>query len=286
MEKERDNPLVSVIVPIYKVEKELDRCVQSILKQTYKNLEIILVDDGSLDKCPEMCDEYAKKDDRIVVIHKENGGLSDARNVGLDIATGEFLAFIDSDDWVSENFIGYLIRNIMDTNSDIAICGYVMVNEVGQQRHYSIEESRKILEHEQAISALFAQIEFGCMIWLKLYKKYLFDNIRFPKGKLYEDIAISLLLFDRSKRCVICNDELYYYFQREGSIVNSKFNERKLDMLEYVQRMIEYSHRNGHKYDMEAEAFYLKAVMTNILQVYKEHDPEKIKKWGKYLKNI
>lgn len=277
--------LVSIIVPVYKVETELGRCIQSILCQTYKNLEIILVDDGSPDNCPELCDRYAKIDSRIRVIHKKNGGLSDARNAGLDIAKGKFLSFIDSDDWVSENFIECLVRNIVETDSDIAICGYAMVHENGRQRHYGTKESREILEHEQAISALFGQLKFGCMICTKIYRAELFEGIRFPKGKIYEDIAVSLPLFDRSKRCVIINDKLYNYFQRKGSIVNSKFDERKLDMLEYVQNMIDYSYRHGHKYDIEAEAFYLKALMANYLQVYNDNNLENKKKWGVYLKN-
>lgn len=276
--------LISVIVPVYKVENELDRCVQSILGQTYKNLEIILVDDGSPDKCPEMCDRYAEKDRRIKVIHKENGGLSDARNAGLDIANGEYLAFIDSDDWVEENFIEHLAANLKSTKSDIAICGFMMVNEEGKKRHYTAAKEIEVFEHDAAMHELFAQQKFGCMICLKLYRRDLFKDVRFPKGKLYEDIAVSIPLFERSERCVLSNAELYYYFQRNSSIVNSKFNENKLDMLNYVQKMIEYSHKNSHKYDMETEAFYLKAILMNLLQAYKDIDMEEARVAAKYLR--
>lgn len=266
--------LVSVIVPIYKVEKELDRCVQSILNQTYKNLEIILVDDGSPDSCPTMCDEYAKKDKRIVVIHKENGGLSDARNAGLDIARGEYLAFIDSDDWVAVNFIEHLVINLETTKSDISICGYTLVNEEGKLRHYSTEKEIEVFEHNEALHELFAQQKFGCMICLKLYRHDLFETVRFPKDRLYEDIAVSLPLFDKSKKCVLSNSELYYYFQRDSSIVNSKFSSKKLDMLEYVRKMNDYSHQHEHRYDEETEGFYLKACLMNILQAYKNDGSE------------
>lgn len=285
MEKESVSPLVSIIVPVYKVEKELDRCVQSILGQTYKNLEIILIDDGSPDKCPEMCDEYAQKDGRIKVIHKRNGGLSDARNAGLDIAKGEYFAFIDSDDWVAENFIEHLVTNMEATNSDISICGYIMVNTAGEMRHYAAgKDDLEIFEHDAALHELFAQQKFGCMICLKVYRHDLFEDVRFPKGKLYEDIAVSLPLFEKSKRCVLSDAELYYYFQRDSSIVNSKFSKRKLDMLEFVQKMVDYSHEKEHRYDRETEAFYLKAVLMNILQAYKEVESKEARKSAEFLK--
>ena len=276
---------VSIIVPIYKVEQELDRCIQSILKQSYANLEIILIDDGSPDKCPKMCDTYAQQDSRIKVLHKENGGLSDARNAGLDIATGEFFAFIDSDDWVADNFIECLVGSIIETDPDIAVCGFALVNNLGQMRHYVADKEREILEHDQALSALFVQQKFECTICTKMYRRILFKNIRFPKGRLYEDIAVSLPLFDKSRRCVIINNELYYYFQRSGSIVNSKFSKKRLDMLEYVQKMIDYSHAHNHKYDLEAESFYLKAIMTNVLHAYKDTDAEDAPKCIVFLKN-
>lgn len=285
MEKEAENSLVSIIVPIYKVEKELDRCVQSILKQTYKNIELILVDDGSPDQCPEMCDKYAKRDKRIVTIHKKNGGLSDARNAGLDIAQGEYVAFIDSDDWVSENFIEDLIHNLKDTEADISICGYIIIDDMEKMRSYTVKKEREVLEHEDSIRELFSQKKFNCMVCTKLYKKELFDKIRFPKGKLFEDIAISLPLFERCERCVITNKKMYYYFQRQEGIVNSKFTKQKLDMLEFSHRMVDYSHKHDHKYDMEAEAFYLKAVLMLLIQAYKDIMVEDAKGATLLLKN-
>lgn len=269
--------LVSVIVPVYKVEKELDRCVKSIINQTYHNLEIILVDDGSPDCCPQMCDDYAKVDKRIIVIHKENGGLSDARNAGIDVAKGTYIAFIDSDDWVENNFIEHLVTNLENTDSDISICGYMLVNEDGKKRQCTAEKEIEIFEHDEAMHELFAQQKFECMVCLKLYRRNLFETLRFPKDKLYEDVAISLSLFDLSKRCVVSNAGLYYYFQRNDSIVNSKFNLNKLDILEFVQNMIEYSHKHNHQYDMETEGFYLKAVLMNILQAYKDNTSSEVK---------
>lgn len=276
--------IVSIIVPVYKVENEIDRCIQSILNQTYTSIEIILVDDGSPDKCPQICDKYAKQDKRIKVIHKENGGLSDARNVGLDMAKGEYIAFIDSDDWVEDSFIEQLLTNLISTNSDISICGYTLVNENNQKRHYSARKDLEILENEEALRELFTQEKFGCMVWQKLYRKELFKDIRFPVNKLYEDVAVSLPLFIKSKQCVISNKELYFYFQRNSSIVNSKFSNKKLDMLEYVQDMIDYSHLHGHKYDEETESFYLKACLMNILQAYKDDESGEAQDAAKLLK--
>jgi glycosyltransferase involved in cell wall biosynthesis len=280
-----DKPTVSIIVPIYKVEKELSKCVESILKQTYQEIEVILVDDGSPDRCPQMCDEFAQQDKRIKVIHKCNGGLSDARNAGLDLARGEFISFIDSDDWVAENFIEQLVVNIQDTDSDIAICGYTMVNEAGEAFDYTTGgDDLEVIEHDEAIRELFAQQKFYCMMWMKLYRRELFDDVRFPKGKLYEDIAVSLPLFQKSRRCVLLNEKLYYYLQRDRSIVNSTFHKNKLDMLEYIQEMIAYSHQQGHKYDLEAEAFYLKGIWMLLLQAYKDSESEEARQAIDFLK--
>ncbi len=277
-------PKVSIIVPIYKVEKEMDRCIKSILNQTYSNLEIILVNDGSPDKCPEMCNDYAEIDRRIKVIHKRNGGLSDARNEGLKIATGDYISFIDSDDWVADVFIECLLGSLIETNSDIAICNYYLVNEKGQKFKHKMVKEIEVLNHEEGISTLFAQQKFGCMVCTKLYKKNLFNNLEFPKGKLYEDIAISLPIFDRAKQSVLINKELYYYFQHENSIVNSGFNIHKLDMLKYTMKMISYSHNHGHKYDVEAETFYLKSLMMILLQIYQDNSSKKEKNIVRYLK--
>ena len=137
------NSLISVIVPIYNVEKYLDRCVESIINQTYKNLEIILVDDGSPDNCTQMCDDYAKKDSRIRVVHKENGGLSDARNAGMEVATGEYVSFIDSDDYISLDFYETLFQTMIDNDSDIVECSVVKFYENGKFDEYSDDQMIK-----------------------------------------------------------------------------------------------------------------------------------------------
>lgn len=266
--------LISVIVPVYKVEKELGRCVDSLLNQTYKNLEIILVDDGSPDKCPEMCDSYAKQDGRIVVIHKENGGLSDARNAGLKIVKGEYIAFVDSDDWVETDFIETLYQNAKKENADISIVGYTLVWESGKTREFGSDKDYIVLNQEQAIRELLKQNKFQCMVCQKLYKTFIFDDVQFPIGKLYEDVAISLPTFIKANKVVVSGVSKYNYFQRSTSIVNSKFNKDKLYFLECCRYIIDYSNKNSKIYDEEAHTFYLRALMMLTLQVYKMDDSE------------
>lgn len=279
-----NDKMVTIIIPVYNVESELDRCMQSVIKQTYDNIEIILVDDGSPDKCPQMCDEYAKKDYRIKVIHKKNGGLSDARNAGLDTASGDYIAFIDSDDWVSDDFIEVLVANIERTNSDISICNFNLVNELGKTcEHPTFSSQIKVLNNSDSLRELFSHYKYDCMVCTKLFRKKLFENVRFPKGKLFEDVAVSLPLFAHSRRCVISNKANYFYSQRNESIVNSSFSENKMDLLLYSKKMIKFSHEHGHKYDIEAESFYLKCLLRLLMQAYQNVEDKRTKEMVYYM---
>lgn len=227
-----ENPLISVIVPIYNVEEYLNRCVESIVNQTYQNLEIILVDDGSPDKCPQMCDEWACKDSRIKVIHKENGGLSDARNAGMKIATGEYIAFVDSDDLVSYTFSEDLLNAILTTKSDLSACDVenfiddtdVNFSEgaVGEVASYT---------SEQALSQLIKGQGFRAVAWNKLYHSSLLKGESFEFGKFHEDEFFTYRILDKCKRLAYINVPLYKYRQREGSIMSVR-SDRHLDMLE------------------------------------------------------
>ena len=213
-------PLVSIIIPIYKVEPYLRRCLDSIVNQTYTNLEIILVDDGSPDGCPQICDEYAAKDNRIVVIHKENGGLSDARNAGLDICKGEYISFVDSDDWVDEKYIDILIRLAVETNADIAIGNH---QKVYNNKSFFIEKEKEdiqTLSSQEALNILFKRSHLSFILsWGKIYRRFLFDNIRFPQRKFHEDEFTTYKLFFKSKYISHINRALYYYTQRTDSIM-------------------------------------------------------------------
>lgn len=222
-----DNPLISIIVPIYNVEKYLPKCVESIAHQTYRNLEIILVDDGSPDRCGEMCDQYAVKDSRIKVIHKQNGGLSDARNTAIDVAKGEYITFVDSDDYILPDYIESLYENLKKYNADISISLPRTVDEngvlgTGQKTHYDC-----VLSVKKAVDAMFYQQMFDTQAWCKLYKAKLFEHIRYPKGLLFEDLPTTYKFILKSKRIAYTNRQDYMYLLRSNSIEGVPFNMNK-----------------------------------------------------------
>lgn len=227
-----EEPLISIIVPIYKVEKYLKECVDSILAQTYQNFELILVDDGSPDSCPAMCDEFAKQDSRVVVIHKENGGLSDARNAGLDIAKGEYIGFVDGDDYISPRMYETLINRILSDKSDFAVCEHARVDDLGKIIEFPKSQqkvNRKYYSPDEFISELFICNGAYVVAWNKLYRKDIFAKLRFPFGKQHEDEFIIHHVIAQCKRISYVGDVLYYYLQREESIMSQSFNVRCLD---------------------------------------------------------
>lgn len=217
------NEIVSVIVPIYDVEDYLSKCVDSIINQTYKNLEIILVDDGGKDKCPEICDEYAGKDSRIKVIHKKNGGLSDARNAGIDIAKGEYLVFIDSDDWVETTMVEHLLDACKKYNVKLAACGrYITDGTVINGTAY--EGTEGVYSSEEALNEILSGKSLDVAAWDKIYVRDLFDDIRYPVGENNEDIAVFYKIVDAAGRVAHTGTTEYYYRNRPGSITKLKYN--------------------------------------------------------------
>ena len=225
--------LISVIVPIYKVEEYLDRCIESIVNQTYKNLEIILVDDGSPDNCLKICDIWKEKDDRIIVIHKRNGGLSDARNSGLDIASGNYISFIDSDDFVSNTFIEDLYYLLIETHSDIVQCRYSKFKYDYEIKNI-LNENIYIIEFntENAIKSLLEEDILQQVVWNKLYKIELFNNLKFKVGKLNEDEFFTYKIFSKAKKIAYLNKCNYYYFNRDNSIMGKNYSIKRLDGLD------------------------------------------------------
>ena len=225
-------PLISIIIPVYKVEDYIHKCIDSVLNQSYENLEIFLVDDGSPDNCGNICDKYAMQDNRIKVIHKKNGGLSDARNAGLEISTGDFITFVDSDDYVSKDFISTLVNLIQDFEADIAISPFIHFkdDEKKVKRILSINKVKTYTNVEGLIN-MFYQSDFDNNATSKLFRRELFSDVSFPKGLLYEDLATTYKLFLKSKKIVFINKFNYNYLLREDSIEGSLFNNKKFESL-------------------------------------------------------
>lgn len=224
--------LISVIVPIYNVEKYLNRCVDSIINQTHANLEIILVDDGSQDNCFDICEEYSIKDRRIKVIHKINGGLSDARNEGLKIAEGEFIGFVDGDDWIEPEMYERLLESIVKNNSDISACSVKMVWEDSIKYRMLTKQINCVLSKNDAQLALLEETLIKQPVWYKLYKKSIIENIKFPKGKYHEDVFWSFRAIGNANCVSIIDYVGYNYWQRSGSIMGEKYSLKRLDAIE------------------------------------------------------
>ena len=243
-------PLISVIVPVYKVEKYLGRCVESVLAQTYQNIEILLVDDGSPDNCPQMCDDYALKYDKIRVIHQENKGLSGARNTGIDQAKGEYLAFVDSDDKWSPYFLDSLYKALKENDADISQCRWEYMHGDDIKEAYDPEAKCDCFTGREMLSNLYIQTgAYFVVAWNKLYKKELFENIRYPEGRIHEDEATTYKLFDLAKKCVFVDNALYGYFVGSGgtSITRNGFNLKKLDWRTANKERVQYFVEKDYK---------------------------------------
>lgn len=243
-------PLISVIVPVYNVEKYIAACVDSILAQTYTNLEILLVDDGSTDSSGALCDEYARRDVRVRVIHQENGGLSDARNTGMQSAQGTYFAFVDSDDFIAGDYIAYLYGMIEKHHAQIAVCGYQKVYPGDENSCYGTQtdkhnsvNSEKVYRTEEGLRQLLYQRGMITSAWGRLFDASLFmhtDAIQFPVGKLHEDVAVMYKLFGAADT-IVCGDEAkYYYLQRADSIVNQQFDRRRMDYIAFTGECIQF----------------------------------------------
>ena len=232
-----DKALISVIIPVYKVEKYLDKCVESIVNQTYKNLEILLVDDGSPDNCPKMCDDWAKKDDRIKVIHKENAGVSMARNTGIDNASGEYIAFVDSDDYILPTMYEKLLESAEQNNSDIVMCRFSNVYEDGRAKDNfeknlltvnskSIFSNYLLTEVDEREDVIYADGIMG-NVWRLLIKKGAIGQLRFEKYTIAEDLLFLIKLIKPSTKISVVDECLYCYLQRENSAMRT-FNKNKI----------------------------------------------------------
>lgn len=234
--EERNNlPLISVIIPVYNVEKYISECIESILGQTYKELEIILVDDGSSDNSSQICDEYGEKDERIKVIHKENGGLSDARNTGMSMALGGYLIFVDSDDYMVHDGIEYLYNLMIENNAQLVIGGVEKFRDDTKQVIANTYDGRELIDcfdKQEAMKDMFLN---GCASWARLYKKEIHDRVLFPKGEINEDEAIMLHIIENCEKVVKTNRIIYRYRYRPQSITSTSFHKKKLAWYEHCK---------------------------------------------------
>lgn len=250
--------LVTVIVPVYNAEKTLNNTLQSLIRQTWDNIEILLIDDESSDSSGRICDNWSEADDRVRVIHKMHEGVSAARNLGLKEANGEYIVMVDSDDIVSKNMISKLYRSLELTNADMAICDF----KQGQERDYQFPRTNKSenIESVNGVDVLH-RIYQGphsalryVAPWGKLYKRKLFNDLFFPDGKIFEDIYLTHQLIFRCNRIVILGDELYYYYEHQDSIMHQKYNVKKLDYLEALKQRIIFFQTHNLK-DLEKKAY-------------------------------
>lgn len=278
----KESNLVSVIVPIFKVEPYLNRCVDSLLVQTHDNLEIILVDDGSPDRCGDICDEYAKKDDRIKVVHKKNGGLSDARNAGVRVAVGKYIAFVDSDDYVTSDYIQYLLELLENNQADISVCNYYIVQAADTvMPEDEMNNEITVMSGTEASKKLFGDETVKATVaWNKLYKADIVKKFPFPKGRVHEDEATTYLFLYESERVVFGNRCCYAYYQNPFGIMGSVGNQFKGDAVWAWHEQLRFYHAKEeqeltsmaynrlcgyllmhHFQDSESATFYLKKLI-------------------------
>lgn len=277
---------VSVIIPVYNVEKYLARCLDSVLCQTFRNFEVLLVDDGSTDTSGNICDRYGEIDSRVRVFHKVNGGLSDARNYALGYIKGDYVAFIDSDDYVNEKYLEILVSNAINYKADVSICNYRRVGEVDANIHEDIDNSSiSMYSREESLKQVLSgeYIMQFCIACGKVYDKRIFYDIRYPKGRKFEDVAVAHLCYNLVDNVVYTDSQLYYYFQREGSIKHSgKYKDTDVIKSAY-DRLLFFENYNDGKYLKECKKQYMTSLMGTYARFEDSSEDLKKKKEELYL---
>lgn len=263
-----DNLLITVIIPVYNVEKHLKKCLKSVLGQTYKNLEIYLVDDGSTDGCPAICDAFAKQDTRIKVIHKKNGGLSSARNAALDVYSGDCVMFVDSDDWIRFTMVEKMLNALVTNGADVAICEFGS-DTAGNLKENPITSDKTCLTNHELMKEYVTAANVRPIVCNKLYHRDLFEKIRFPIGLTHEDVYISHEILGQCQKAVFVKECLYYQYTRYTSITQSTVSEKDLVLLEVGDRLKAYYHENYpdlEKYVLSKKANDSAVLMSRILR--------------------
>lgn len=269
----QESPKVSVIVPIYDVEKYLQLCIDSILVQTYPCIEIILVDDGSPDRCGSICDKNSMLDGRIRVIHKDNGGLSSARNAGLELARGEYIIFVDADDTIHAKLIEILLGLCMQYHCDIAQCDFLVITEDSMRLPLNPQQSLLFYSGKQAVSRLCMgndNVKY-LVPWNKLYRKELFYGIRYPVGRIHEDEFVTYQLLWKARKVAVTNQYLYYYLKRSDSIMGRKFSIKRLDCHVAFQERLAFLKKNRLEKEHEATLRNYITLIERDCALLKEH---------------
>lgn len=275
--------LISIIIPVYNVEEYLVQCLDSVCGQTYRNIEIIIVNDGSTDGSDEIIKQYAQLDRRITVINKENGGLSEARNYGLDCATGDYIMFVDSDDYIGSTMVEYLVREIQKSDAQIAICGYELVDEKGRVLSAWETFPEETIVTQKGFWEIHHKVAYvyGVVAWNKLYSRNIFSKLRYPVGKIHEDAFLLHKVIHRAKKIVCCPEKLYYYRQRYGSIMNNGRREAgkeffSLDALQaFMIRLIFFVKREMFEEASYAFALAARQVINGYEMLLELSDSEK-----------
>ena len=277
--------LISIIVPVYKIEAYIGQCIESILSQTYKELEIILVDDGSPDNCGKICDEYALMDKRIKVIHKKNGGLSEARNYGLAEAHGEYISFIDGDDYIDKSFYQMLLEAAEKNNCDIAECHSVNFED-GKNPQSIYRKGKNCLTPFEWLTESSVGEFLPCVVWNKIYKKELFNDVTFPVGRHYEDEATTYKAVYKANRIIRINSALYFYRQRDGSITQAEktINEINEQYMALEEKYLFFKKNNEMRIAKFAEA-KLAIYMISVYWVRRKLTGE-CQDWRKKIRNV
>ena len=248
-------PEISIIVPVYKVENYLCECIDSILEQSFTDYELILIDDGSPDRCGDICEEYAAKDTRIKVIHQKNQGVSGARNVGIESASGKYITFIDSDDVIKGDYLRILYDILIKETANISCCGFKKFTDRCEfEKSGSADTYICMSGREAAMEQMIIQEsrKTTVMSWGKLYNKQLFDHIRFPVGRIHEDEAVTPIIFSQVEKVVVCSEALYGYRVRKGNIMSASFSLQRYDGIKAIDECLAYFKQQGDKELVEA----------------------------------
>ena len=265
------NETISIIIPVYNVEKYLNKCLNSVIEQTYKNIEVILIDDGSTDNSGKICDEYAKNDIRIKIIHQQNGGVSTARNNGLEHATGKYITFVDSDDYIEKEMIETMAKKIMKKNADIVICGVTDRDEENNIINQSLNKKENVFNNIEAIKEMLDEKLFNCVCWAKLYKKELFRNIKFnSKIRIAEDMDVLYRVFYKSNKIIQIPERLYNWTSRGDSVTKGNDMSKWQDEIDVCENIIKFCEENCNEIEDYAVKRYIRINLTLAVKNLKE----------------